>query len=278
MDEQRRDFLAGAALSQNQDRDVGASHKPALGFDLFHALGGPDKRCVLIQGDFLGLIFIFGRCLDCVLEELLHSQIDIALPERLEDYVGGAHPRRRHHLLQLGCTGKQDDRKRRPGSAKLRQQAKCVLPGEVPANVPIHQQQARLGRLPQAPEQLRGLGKQAHAEALRKDPVKVIQDCRIWIQSCDLRLALALRLHWRSWRNPCKPVSFPSYEAVRGIRYSSPDGQNEDVSTILAVICRGVENKLRRPGVMLTGKRRRIHSQADSKHILLSPHSTIQKW
>ena len=102
MDEQGRHFLAGAALAQDEYRNVGARHKPALGFDLLHALAGPDKGCVLIQRDFLELCVVVGRLPVSILEALRHSQIDVGFSERLEDHVRGAHAGGRHNLLQLG--------------------------------------------------------------------------------------------------------------------------------------------------------------------------------
>ena len=81
VDEQGRDFLAGAALSQDEDRNVGARHQPALGFDLPHALAGSDKGSVLIEGDFLDLIVVVGRLLAGLLEALLHGKIDVGFSE-----------------------------------------------------------------------------------------------------------------------------------------------------------------------------------------------------
>ena len=116
------DFLAGAALSQDQDRNVSLRYQPALRFDLPHPLAAADKGGVLIQGNFLDLLSVVGRRFSVLFEARQHGLVDVALSERLEDHVRGAHARCRHDLLQLGRTGKQNDGKRRLGGVQLHQQ------------------------------------------------------------------------------------------------------------------------------------------------------------
>jgi len=197
VDEQGGDFLASAALSQDEDGDVSARHQPALGFDLPHPRAGSDKGGVFIQGNFLALIVIAGRLIASLLEALLHGQINVGLSEGLEDHVSGAHARGRDDFFQLGGTGKHDDRKRWPGGMQPGQQFEGIFPGAVFVQLPIHQEQVRRGRVFQAQDQIRGLGVQVHGEAVLENSVKVIQDCGIRVKRHDVRFALALRLQIR---------------------------------------------------------------------------------
>ena len=61
VDQHGRDFLAGAALSEDEDRDIGARHQRALRLDLPHALAGPDKGSVFVEGNLFHVSF--GRLL-----------------------------------------------------------------------------------------------------------------------------------------------------------------------------------------------------------------------
>jgi hypothetical protein len=123
MDQQRRDFLARAALSKNENRYIRARDKPALRLDLAHALAGCDKGSVFIQGNFVDFIVVADRLLAMLLEALVHSHVNVSLPKRLEDYVGGAQASHRHDLFRFGRAGKHNDRKQWLGGAQFREQA-----------------------------------------------------------------------------------------------------------------------------------------------------------
>jgi len=100
VDEHGRDFLAGAALSENEDRDVGARDQRALGLDFAHALAGSDKGSVFVEGDFLD-VGVVGM-LAGFFEAFLDGKVDIGFSKRLEDYALGAHLRGCYDFVQLG--------------------------------------------------------------------------------------------------------------------------------------------------------------------------------
>src|ERR1039458_9948195 len=77
----------------------------------------------------------------------------------------------------------------------IREQAEGILVRFIVGNVAVHQKQIRLGRFSQAPAEFVGLGIQAHAEIFRKNPLNVVQNCRIGVKNCDLGLAWARNLH-----------------------------------------------------------------------------------
>jgi hypothetical protein len=57
---------------------------------------------------------------------------------------------------------------------KMREQGERILPRFIVAKVAVHQKQIRLRRFSQAPAEFLGLGIQAHAEAVRENPMNVI--------------------------------------------------------------------------------------------------------
>jgi hypothetical protein len=76
------------------------------------------------------------------------------------------------------------------------EQSKRILRSLGFREVAVHQKQVRLRRFSQAPAEFLGLGKQAHAETFRQNPMNIIQDAWIGVQDCDLRLAAVLCLYW----------------------------------------------------------------------------------
>ena len=196
VDEHGRDFFAGAAFSEDEDRDVGARDQRALGLDFLHALAGSDKGGVFVEGNFFNVGL--GRLLAGTLETLFDGEVDIGFSKRLEDYACGAHLRGCHNFIQFGRTGKHDDGKRRFGGMRFGKQAKRVLFGGVFDNVPVHQEQVRSRRLLEGVLEFRGFGEDGDSEAIVKDAFDVIQNCGITVENNDMWVALARSLDRRS--------------------------------------------------------------------------------
>ncbi len=78
----------------------------------------------------------------------------------------------------------------------IREQAEGILVRFIVGNAAVHQKQVGLGRFFQAPAELVGLGIEAHTETVRKNPMNVVQNCRIGVKNCNLRLGAVLSLHW----------------------------------------------------------------------------------
>ena len=103
-------------------------------------------------------------------------------------------------------TSEHDDGKRWVGRMNIRKQAEGILVPFIVGNVAVHQKQIRLGRFSQAPAEFASLGIQAHTEAVRKNPVNIVQNRRIGVEDCDLGLAWARSLH-RPHNLACSPFS-----------------------------------------------------------------------
>ncbi len=155
MDEHGCDFFSGAALSEDEDGDVGARNQGALGLDLSHAIAGSDKGGVLVKRDFLnvGVGCLFAGFLDV----LLDGKVDIGFSKWLENYARSADLGGFYHFVQLGRTREHDDGKRRPRSVGFGEQAERVLLGAVLDNVPVHQEQVRGRRFLKGCFECRGL-------------------------------------------------------------------------------------------------------------------------